>query len=114
MDGRIQEPIISFVKEKYGCAYVDTITEPGPCKVLAGEELTALHESIKNRILISLEKHGSTMIFISGHHDCAGNPVSKEIQIEQIGKSAKYLQSQYPGAKVVQLWVDENWHVSKL
>ena len=114
MDGRIQEPIISFIKGKYGYAYVDTITEPGPCKILAGEELTALHESIENRIRISLEKHGSTMIFISGHYDCAGNPVPKKIQIEQIGISAEHLTMKYPDAKVVQLWVDEKWQVSEL
>jgi len=114
MDGRIQEPIIQFIKDKYGCAYVDTITEPGPCKILAGEQPTALHESIETRIRISLEKHGSSMIFISGHHDCAGNPVPKDIQIKQIEESAKYLQARHPNVKVVRLWVDEKWQVREL
>ena len=30
MDGRIQEPIIQYIKTKYDVQYVDVITEPGP------------------------------------------------------------------------------------
>jgi len=35
MDGRIQEPIIKYLKENYGATYVGTITEAGSCKILA-------------------------------------------------------------------------------
>ena len=92
MDGRIQEPLIKYIKEIYKVKYVDAITEPGPNKILASEGADPLVESIINRINISVNKHGSELIFVSGHADCAGNPVRKNIQLEQVEKSASFLQ----------------------
>ena len=114
MDGRIQEPLINFIKEKYNIRYIDVITEPGPCSILAQNIDNFLVESIKNRLIISLKKHGSKIIFISGHYDCAGNPVSKDIQVQQIIKSEKFLLQKYPDVKVVKLWIDKNWEVEEL
>ncbi len=114
MDGRIQEPVIKFIKENYGVKYVDTITEPGPNKILAGEGTDTLMDSIINRLNISVNKHGSELIFVSGHTDCAGNPVEKNIQFDQIEKSAAFLQEKYPKAEVIKLWINENWDVEKL
>ena len=114
MDGRIQEPLIHFLKEKYNIKYIDIITEPGPCKILSQDTENPVLDSIDHRISISLNKHHSKMIFISGHHDCAGNPVPKEVQIKHIEKSAKRLQSKYPNTEVVKLWVDEHWDVRVL
>ena len=114
MDGRIQEPIIQFIKDNYHVEYVDTITEPGPCKIVSQNEATPVMESIDNRISISINKHGSKMIFISGHHDCAGNPVSKDIQIQHIISSSEKLQEKYPDIKVIKLWINQNWEVEEL
>jgi hypothetical protein len=74
MDGRIQGPIIRQVKKEYSIDYVDTVTEPGPCKILAENRDKLRVESILNRVNISVHKHGSKLILISGHYDCAGNP----------------------------------------
>ena len=114
MDGRIQEPLIHFIKSKYNINYIDTITEPGPCKILSQNIENTLIDSIDNRISISLNKHGSKIIFISGHHDCAGNPVSDDIQIQQIIECEKILLSKYPDIKIVKLWIDEQWNVKEL
>ncbi len=114
MDGRIQQPIINYIKEKYEVKYIDTITEPGPCKIVSQNTDNLLLESIDNRIAISLNKHGSKIIFISGHYDCAGNPVSEEIQIEQLNKSQKILRLKYPNIKVKKLWINKNWEVEEL
>ena len=35
MDGRVQDPISRYIKEKFNVDYVDTITEPGPNKIIA-------------------------------------------------------------------------------
>ena len=35
MDGRIQIPVIEYIKSNYGVDYVDVITEPGPNKILS-------------------------------------------------------------------------------
>ena len=114
MDGRIQEPLINFIKGKFDIKYIDVITEPGPCKILSQNLDNTIIESIENRIVISLNKHGSKMVFISGHYDCAGNPVSKEIQVNQIIKSEEFLRLKYPNVKVIKLWINENWEIEEL
>ena len=114
MDGRIQEPLINFIKSKYNAKYIDTITEPGPCKVLSQNVKNSVIESIDNRISISLNKHGSKIIFISGHHDCAGNPVSEDIQIKQLIASERILQLKYPNIQIVKLWINQNWEVKEV
>ena len=114
MDGRIQEPTIKFLKKKYNALFVDTITEPGPCKILAEQTNVSLLNSLKTRIDISVHKHGSELIAISGHHDCAGNPVSEEIQKKEVRASIEYLKKQYPEVEFVGLWINENWTVEKI
>jgi hypothetical protein len=34
-DGRVQEPVITWMKDAYGVQYVDDVTEPGPICMLA-------------------------------------------------------------------------------
>ncbi len=114
MDGRVQEPTISYMKKTYGVDYVDMITEPGPDKILSENSDKNLVQSIKNRIDISVQKHGSKVIAMIGHDDCAGNPVSKEEHIKQVNKSIEYLKSLYPGVEIIGLWIDGNWKVSKV
>jgi len=83
MDGRVQIPIIEFLKKKFKVDYVDMITEPGIDKILA-EGNKELISWIKEKIKISVKKHNSKVIAIVGHADCAGNPVKKHV--EQIKK----------------------------
>ena len=89
--------------------YVDTITEPGPNKILGRIHPLSKIESIRQRIEISLNKHNSKFIIISGHHDCAGNPTSIENQLAQIRTPISNLSQWYPGLKVIGLWIDQNW-----
>lgn len=111
MDGRIQEPIIQYLKELYGILYVDTITEPGPNKILAEQTSEAALQSIHERVRISVEKHGSHLIAVSGHHDCAGNPNDETVQQLHIEKSVEYLKSRYPEVKIIGLWIDSRWEI---
>ena len=112
MDGRIQEPIINFLKEHYKVEYVDAITEPGPCKILAEKNNKLLVNSIIERVDISIHKHKSKLIAISGHHDCAGNPCDKAVQIVQIKKSINYCKSIYPDTEIIGLWIDNEWKIN--
>ncbi|MFH1784357.1 MAG: carbonic anhydrase [bacterium] len=114
MDGRIQEPIIKYLREKYGISYVDTITEPGPCKILAENEYKVSIDSIMKRIKISINKHGSKLIAVSGHYDCAGNPCDEEVQKKQIRGSVKHLKNNYPEIEIIGLWVDKTWKVHEV
>jgi len=112
MDGRVQEPVINYMKENYGVDYVDMVTEPGPDKILAENSNEFTVNSIKERIDISVNKHGSEIILMVGHTDCAGNPVEKNIHLDQTIKSTKLIQKWHPDVKVVPVWIDENWNIS--
>ena len=110
MDGRVQEPVIKFLKEKYKIDFVDMITEPGIDGILAeGDE--KILEEIKNKIEISIKKHGSKVVAIVGHIDCAGNPVGKREHLRQIRKGKEILKSMHIEAEILGLWVNENWKV---
>lgn len=111
MDGRIQESTIRYLKENYEVDCVDAITEPGPCKILAEQSNKTLVDSILNRIDISINKHKSQLIFISGHYDCAGNPVDKTTQIDQVQKSIEFLKQHYSGTEIIGIWIDDQWKV---
>ena len=114
MDGRVQEPVIKYMKERFQADYVDSITEPGPNGILAENTNQSIIENILLRTDISVNKHKSDALAIIGHHDCAGNPVSKSRQIEQVRQSMKYMDEHFPNITIVGLWVDENWQVHEL
>jgi carbonic anhydrase len=109
MDGRIQIPLTNWIKENFSVDYVDTITEPGIDKLVADN--TEL-ESIKIKVGISINKHESELIVVSGHYDCAGNPVSNEEHITQIKKGIEVISSWNLGVKVVGVWVDDTWKIN--
>ena len=111
MDGRIQIPVNTWIKKNYLVDFVDTITAPGVEKKIS--ESTNV-EQIKSMIEISIYKHKSSVIVISGHHDCAGNPVSKEEQVSQISKGIQNIKSWNYDAQVIGIWINENWEVEKI
>lgn len=114
MDGRTQIPVIDYIRKKYKVDYVDMITEPGPIRVLAENTDKPTIESIKRRVGISTEKHGSVHIVIVGHHDCAGNPVEKATQLKQILESIWTVRSWNLRAETLGLWIDEEWVVHEV
>lgn len=109
MDGRTQSPVINYIRKKYKVDYVDLITEPGPIRILAENKDKMTLESIKRRVEISTGKHCSEHIAIVGHHDCAGNPVEKEIQLKQILDSIKTVKSWGFRVEIIGLWIDKKW-----
>ncbi len=111
MDGRVQEPVITWMKDAYGVQYVDDVTEPGPICMLAGNTDAAAVESMRRRVDISVNKHGSHTIAIVAHHDCAGNPVCKDEQMVQLAAAITRVKSWGFGVDVLGLWVDEDWQV---
>jgi len=114
MDGRTQLPVIEFLKQHCRVDYVDMITEPGPVKILAEQWDKPTLESIGKRVAISLHKHHSQTIAVVAHHDCAGNPLVKNSQLEQLAKARRHLESQYPGVRILTLWVGPDWAVEQV
>lgn len=109
IDGRIQIPLINWIKGNYPVDYVDTITEPGVDKKITDNSDL---DSIKNKIKISINAHKSSLIVVSGHYDCARNPVSDAEHISQIKKGVEIISSWDLSAKVIGVWVDGSWNVN--
>jgi len=113
MDGRTQLPVNAFLRERLGVPYVDTITKPGPVRVLAEQPQSALSESIFNRVDISVNKHGSQCVSIVGHWDCTGNPTPEETQRKQLDIAMRLLERRYLNVRILGLWVDSAWSVEE-
>ncbi len=114
MDGRIQLPVIRYLQTRFHAKYVDLITEPGPSLILARQTDSGLVKSILARVHISVSNHHSVGIAVVGHHDCAGNPATKDEQVLHIRESVKFARQQYEKSEVIGLWVDENWEVFEI
>lgn len=110
MDGRVQLPVIYWMQKKYDTAYIDMITEAGPTKFLlegSEEQLAA----VKTKINISTDNHGSNVVAVVGHHNCAGNPVDREVKEGQIKQSVDLVKSWGFGVEVIGLYVNDQWEV---
>ncbi len=109
MDGRVQDPVNEWMKDYTGATYIDVITEAGPDRIMASTATAS--RLILKRILVSRDKHHSTHLALVAHHDCAGNPVSKDTHLEHLAHSAKIMATWNLGMTILMLWVDENWKV---
>jgi len=111
MDGRTQLPMIAWMKSTYGLDYVDMITEPGPDKLLS-EQIPEYVKSIRSRVEISVNAHGSKIIAVVSHYDCAGNPVSKEEHIRQVRDCLNLIKSWgLPVSDIIGVWINDHWTV---
>lgn len=109
MDGRVQEPVNEWMKAYTGATYIDVITEAGPDKIMASTATAS--RLILKRILVSRDNHHSKQIALVAHHDCAGNPGSKEQHLDHLQQSAKIMATWHLGMTILLLWVDDNWKV---
>jgi carbonic anhydrase len=71
-------------------------------------------QEIKSKVSISVNAHGSKLILVSGHHDCAGNPVSEKEHVEYIKNTMKAIESWKLPVKVIGAWVNEDWELEIL
>ena len=112
IDGRTQIPVSKWIKENFSLDYIDTITEPGPDKAISEKNASKI-EQLKTKVLISIKAHGSKIVIIAGHHDCAANPVSKINHIDQIKKSVNEIKAWNLGIEVLGVWVNEEWKIER-
>jgi len=108
MDGRVQLPVLYWIREKYNIDFVDVITEAGIDGVIAAQDNI---EKIVRSINISVNINKSVRIFIVGHHDCRGNSVNEETHREHIIEAVKRLKKYWPKLEIIGLWVDSYWQV---
>jgi len=106
IDGRVQVPVLDWIRFHLNVDYVDLITEPGPDKaIISGSEAT--YRSIFEKANLSIKTLGSKSISIVAHHDCRANPVSKEKHIEMIEECVEVLMKWRLGVRILGLWVNE-------
>ena len=111
MDGRVQLPVIQWIKNNYPVDFVDVITEAGMDGVLAKQDdISEILRSIK----VSVNLNKSTRLFIVGHYDCRGNPVEEHLHHQQITNAVIRLKDHWPRHEIVGLWVNKNWQVEKI
>ncbi|HKQ76237.1 MAG TPA: carbonic anhydrase [Blastocatellia bacterium] len=106
IDGRVQVPVLDWIRSYLNVDYVDLITEPGPDKVITyGTEWA--YNSIFEKATLSIKTLGSRSISIVGHYDCRANPISKEEHIDQIQRSVEIIEEWRLGVRILGLWVNE-------
>ncbi len=108
MDGRVQLPVLQWIKNNYPVDFVDVITEAGMDNVLCNQE--DIREVLRS-ISISVNLNKSTMLFVVGHHDCRGNPVEEDVHRREISGAVRRLKGHWPGQEIIGLWVNDRWAV---
>ena len=114
MDGRVQLPVIEYLRKRLGVPYVDSVTEARPGLSLSEEPSGSVTESIVKRVEVSTEGHGSNVIAVVAHWDCTRNPGDEETQRGQLLASVDLLAGRFPKVTVMGLWVDESWRVREV
>lgn len=109
MDGRVQDPVNAWMKQRTGAEFIDVITEAGPDGIMASTATAS--RLILQRLMVSRDKHQSTELALVAHHDCAGNPVSREKHLLDLARAAKIMGTWNLGMKIMLIWVDETWNV---
>ena len=108
MDGRVQLPVLTWIKANYPVDFVDVITEAGMDGVLAKQkDISEVLRSIK----VSVDINKSTRLFVVGHYDCRGNPVDQNLHREEIIDSVNRLKPLWPNQEIIGLWVNDQWQV---
>jgi hypothetical protein len=107
IDGRVQEPVALWVRNRFFVDYVDMVTEPGPDLAVA-HGAPDLIEALRRKVLISVEAHGSTVVVVAGHYECAAHPVEKAQHIADIRQSVDVVRGWNLTTTLVGLWVDQS------
>ena len=113
MDGRVQEPVVRWMKQQLKVDYVDMITEPGPDKIMTSGPLETI-ESIKRRVTISVNAHGSRVVAVFAHDDCAGYPASKKEHLSALSKCVDLVKSWMFPVRILGLWINPDWQVEQI
>jgi hypothetical protein len=90
--------------------YVDLITHAGADGFIASEPHAA-ERLLKPAVEISVQRHGSPVLALVAHYDCAANPASAEAHRDQLLQGLRVLQSWNLGVKLIGIWVNSEWQV---
>ena len=110
MDGRVQLPVIRYLQDRFEVRYVDSVTEAGPVRSLAKPVDETVSQSILRRVAVS-RTHGSKVVAVIAHDDCAGNPEDETTQRRQLGEAVDFIAGHFPDMLILGLWLSREWNV---
>jgi len=84
LDGRVQRPVVEYLRRKYGVDYVDLITEPGPERALTEPARARTQAAIHRNAGFSVDGHDAELIAITAHDECLGNSADGETRLAQL------------------------------
>jgi hypothetical protein len=114
IDGRTQQVVIDHMKQNYNIDGVDMVTFPGADGIFSSANHSEEIALIRRAVLISIEKHGSKIIAVVGHYDCAGNPGDREHHYVHIRKAMREVSSWDLRAEVVGLYVNDKREIEEV
>ncbi len=113
-DGRVQYPVLDYLKKNFDIDFFDSANEAGPLRTLTKKSDKCRLITLKEQIRASLEDHESKFIALVGHHDCTDNPGDRAFQEDQLDQSLDYLQRAFgTGITYLGLYVNERWEVEE-
>jgi len=113
-DGRVQYPVMDYLKKQYDFDFFDAANEAGPLRTLTKNSDKCRLITLKEQIRTSLEEHDSKFIALVGHHDCTDNPGDRAFQEKQMDEALDYLQRSFgTNIRYVGLYVNEHWGVEE-
>jgi Putative carbonic anhydrase len=113
LDGRVQRPVVDYLRRTYGVDYVDLITEPGPERALTDPAGTRVQAAIHRNARFSVAGHDAELIAVTAHDDCLGNDADPGKRLAQLRAAQQMVTSWNLGVDVVGLWVHMDGNVEE-
>jgi hypothetical protein len=105
LDGRVQRPVVDYIRRIYGVDYVDLITEPGPERALTDPARAAVQTAIQRNARFSVRGHAAELIAVTAHDDCLGNDADPGTRRTQLLAAQQLVIGWDLGVDVIGLWV---------
>lgn len=114
IDGRVQDVVIDYLRQRWSVDHVDVITEPAPERVLAERTDSSTVARLRSAVLDSLDRQRYPRLALAAHSDCEPDPVSASVQRRRVEEAVNWLRNEFRRAEVLGLWVDETGKVHEL
>ncbi|HKG88837.1 MAG TPA: carbonic anhydrase, partial [Nitrososphaeraceae archaeon] len=93
---------------------VDMVTFPGADGLFSKGDRSEEIALIRRAVSISTEKHGSRIIAVVGHYDCAGNPVTREHHYMHIRIAMREVSSWNMHAQIIGLYINDKREIEEV
>ena len=102
------------MKQNYNIDGVDMVTFPGADGLFSNGKNSEEIALIRKAVSISTERHGSRIIAVVGHYDCAGNPVTREHHYMHLRRAMREVSSWNLHAQIIGLYVNDKQEIEEV